>query len=336
MRLVVKTTAVMCLAAAMWQVAPLLDAQHSIVSSGVAHPGRTPPNPAFFPNYMQNKQGMWLYWRQWSPKVAPKGVIFLVGGLGEHSGRYDQHAKRFNALGYVVFSMDNQGQGGSEGDRIYVERFDDYIDDAEQFVKLITTSDAALAALPRFVLGHSMGGLITAHLALRHPALFSGVVLSSPALEADPAAATPFIKAAAHLLADYVPKLPLDHLDDGDLVSRSPQFQQQYPHDARVPHGAAMRARWGSELMKAMDALWPRVGRATFPLLVVQGDGDVVCSVDGSRRFVAAMPAAAGGTIKVYPALRHEVFYEPEADAVFADVAAFLNATEKRVTFAWD
>lgn len=43
-----------------------------------------------------------------------------MSGLGEYSGRYDSVALRLNKEGYVAFTIDNQGAGGSEGVRLYV------------------------------------------------------------------------------------------------------------------------------------------------------------------------------------------------------------------------
>lgn len=160
----------------------------SWVSAGhdLAHakPSRAPPDATLFPNYMQNEQGLWLRFAEWWPRrevAAVTGVVFIVSGLGEHSGRYDSVALTFTEAGYVCFSLDNQGAGGSEGVRQYVERFSFFVNDIQQFVEHVEAAHPELSHLPRFLLGHSMGGLIAAHVAMRDPAFFKGVVFSGPA-----------------------------------------------------------------------------------------------------------------------------------------------------------
>ena len=54
------------------------------------------------------------------------------------------------------------------------------MDDVIQFAKLMLHRFPAVAELPRFLLGHSMGGAITFLTALRTKAMWSGVVFSGP------------------------------------------------------------------------------------------------------------------------------------------------------------
>src|SRR4030095_5816637 len=49
--------------------------------------------------------------------VAPRGVVVLVHGLGEHAGRYDHVARRLNSWGFAVRGYDQYGHGESDGVR---------------------------------------------------------------------------------------------------------------------------------------------------------------------------------------------------------------------------
>mmetsp|Transcript_64839 Transcript_64839/g.153282 ORF Transcript_64839/g.153282 Transcript_64839/m.153282 type:complete len:139 (+) Transcript_64839:64-480(+) len=90
-----------------------------------AKPTRTPPNERFFPQYYQNHQGMWLYFRSWrlAPHVPVKGVVFGIQGMGDHASRFETWGRFLNAAGYHLYVMDHQSQGCSEGDRKFVTRF---------------------------------------------------------------------------------------------------------------------------------------------------------------------------------------------------------------------
>ena len=50
---------------------------------------------------------------------------------------------------------------------------------------------------PLFIVGHSMGGLVSFLSLLKEQAMFRGAVLIGPLIEADPTVATPFLKVMA-------------------------------------------------------------------------------------------------------------------------------------------
>ena len=43
--------------------------------------------------------------------VAPRGVVMLVHGLGEHAGRYDHVARCLNSWRFAVRGYDQYGHG---------------------------------------------------------------------------------------------------------------------------------------------------------------------------------------------------------------------------------
>lgn len=304
-----------------WFLGPLLWVMNPKHNLPFATPSRPPPDPNLFPRYMQNKQGIWLRWTEWSPRSSPTAAVFLVSGRGEHAGRYDSIALALTAEGYQVFALDHQGQGGSEGDRSYVERFQDYVDDTQAFVKRIMILLPGLNQLPKFIIGHSMGGLISVHLALRDQSFWNGVILSAPALEADPKVATPFMKAAASFLSDYLPKLGFDKLGVETLSTNRAvvEFAQQ---DPMFP-GERLRARWGFEMLKNMEDVWTKVNHIKFPYLLLHSAEDAICSINGSRKF-HSLNQSADKKLVEYHGMFHELFTEVDRHKVFSEVTEFI------------
>lgn len=286
---------------------------------------RQPPDAKVFPYYFQNKDGLWLKWTAWRPTSAPRAVIFLVGGLAEHTARYDALALRFVEEGFVVFAHDHQGQGLSQGDRKYVERFDNYVTDTEQFIQMRFAAETSLGALPRFILGHSMGGLIVTHVAQRHPKAFNGVVLSAPALHLDPKVASPLLVAVAKLLGKWIPKLALDSLNS-DHVSRNKAVVQMYKSDPGIPQNKLV-ARWAAEMMTSMErARAATKTAATFPVLLIHGGDDKIVPVSGSHEFFRNAPST-DKELTIYPDSYHEIFADPEhGEAAITKVLSFTKA----------
>jgi acylglycerol lipase len=121
--------------------------------------------------------GIELFFRSW-PAPAPRGVVVLSHGLGEHSGRYHHVGRRLADAGYSTWALDHRGHGRSGGRRAFVEAFSSFVADLETFRLRVA---AASGGLPTFLLGHSMGGTIATAHALDHPGAFAGLVLSAPA-----------------------------------------------------------------------------------------------------------------------------------------------------------
>ena len=94
----------------------------------------------------------------WEPENPPKGVIVLVHGLGEHSGRYRTHfADYFTNEGFSILTFDLPGHGKSSGKRGHIKEYED-------FNKLLSAgishAKKKYPTLPIFLYGHSLGGLI--------------------------------------------------------------------------------------------------------------------------------------------------------------------------------
>jgi acylglycerol lipase len=298
----------------------LMSASHDLPH---AKRSRPPPDPTLFPNYIQNKQGIWLVWKEWTPKNRKTlGVVFIVSGLAEHAGRYDSTALSLLQAGYHCFSMDHQGQGGSEGNRTYVERFSDYVDDQQLFVNRMLTQNPDLSHLPRFILGHSMGGLITVHTAARDPSFWNGVILSGPALQGDPKVATPFLKSVASLLSSILPKMPVSTLER-HLISKNKAVLELANQDPYY-HKGPVSARWAFEMLCAMDEAWSSVAASTYPFLIVHATDDKLCSVEGSRKFFAMSPSK-DKRLREYDNMYHEVLTEGQRHLVVNEVIQFIN-----------
>ncbi len=104
-------------------------------------------------------------------------MLILVHGLAEHGGRYMNVVNHFVPLGYAVYALDHLGHGKSQGQRVYVEKFQDHVATLKTFVNSVK---AWQPDKPLSMIGHSMGGLIAAVYLLDYQRDLSGAVLSSP------------------------------------------------------------------------------------------------------------------------------------------------------------
>ncbi len=259
-----------------------------------------------------------LYWQTWEPDGNMRAAVLLVHGLGEHSGRYAHVARHLTRRGFAVYTLDHYGHGKSAGHAGYVERFSVYLDGVHAVLQKI---QAERPSLPLFLIGHSMGGLIAAAYLLRNQEAFRACVMSGPALKTDQAPPA-LLLAVNKLLSALVPTLPMIRLDASG-VSRDPAVVEDYLNDPLVFHGK-LSARLIAELSATMDRTLSRAADIHIPVIFMHGEEDLLTSPSGSQEMFANI-GSGDKTLKLYPGLYHEIFNEPEQDAVLADMSAWLE-----------
>ena len=259
-----------------------------------------------------------LYQQTWEPDDQARAVVLLVHGLGEHSGRYVHVADHLTRRGFAVYTLDHYGHGKSDGHGGFVERFSVYLDGVDA---LLAKAKEEHSSLPLFLLGHSMGGLIAATWLLTKQDVVRACVLSGPALMTDQAPSA-FLLALNRLLSALVPTLPMIRLDASG-VSRDPAVVDAYINDPLVFHGK-LTARLIAELSATMDNTLSRADEIHVPVILMHGEQDLLTSPSGSREMFAGV-SSEDKTLKLYPGLYHEIFNEPEQEAVLADMSTWLE-----------
>ncbi|EHB55348.1 Acylglycerol lipase [Mycolicibacterium rhodesiae JS60] len=263
--------------------------------------------------------GVRIVYDVWTPDTAPRGVVVLSHGLGEHARRYDHVAERFGQAGLVTYALDHRGHGRSGGKRVRVRSIDEYTGDFDTLVKIATADHPGLK---RIVLGHSMGGGIVFAWGVQHAGDFDLMVLSGPAVAAQTGVSRGKLllgKAVGSLLPD----LPVEELDS-TAISRDPEVVAAYNADPLVHHGK-IPAGIAKALVSVGETMPQRARQLTAPLLVVHGADDALVPAGGSELLVDCV-GSSDVHLKVYPGLFHEVFNEPERDRVLDDVTAWIEA----------
>jgi acylglycerol lipase len=267
--------------------------------------------------YFKGVQGTNFYYQGWLPEGRSVAVLLIVHGLAEHSGRYGNVVNHFVPRGYAVYGLDHLGHGRSDGPRVYLERFQDLLDPLKVFLGRIRDWQPET---PIFLVGHSLGGLISAAYLLDQPEEPAGAVLSAPSVKM-PGSISPLTLWAGKILSALLPRLGLVRLE-AEGVSRDPAVVRAYRNDPLVFTGK-ITARMGSELLKTMERVLVEARKINLPLLILQGAADRLVDPLGAQVFFDRV-SSVDKTIKVYEGLYHEVFNEPEHDQVLGDVEKWL------------
>ena len=268
--------------------------------------------------YLTTFDELKLYYEKWTVE-SPKSTIVVVPGFAEHSGRYHHIAEFFSKNGFNVYVLTNRGHGKSEGERAFVNNFDDFIKDLKQFVDFVK-NDAKTEKV--FLLGHSMGGLIVLRYGIMYPDDLLGVISSGAALKVS-ANVSPIVKAMAGVLSTIMPKMKVKGSIDPHFLTHDKEIVAKYINDPYV--FKFVTARLGAEMMsKGTDTL-KNARKFMIPLLALAGEEDKLVDISGVKEFYEHAGSSDKKLI-IYPGMYHEIFNELEKEKVFNDVIDWLNS----------
>ncbi len=258
-----------------------------------------------------------LFARVWSPEGAVRGVVCLVHGLGEHSGRYAPLAAYLNARGFAVLAFDLRGfgrSGGKRGHFVYADALDD-------IARLIDTAQERFGAAPRFLYGHSLGGNLVLNYILRRPVeSLRGAVASGPWLRLafKPPAYKVFL---ARTVGRLLPTLLQPSGLNPEHLSHDPAIVQAYVNDPLV-HDRISSALFLGAYEAGLWAL-EHAERLRLPLLLMHGADDQLTSPEASREF--CQRAGERCTFRLWEGMYHEVHNEPGKEEVYRTVVDWLE-----------
>ena len=207
--------------------------------------------------------------------------IVLIHGLGEHSGRFEVWARKFNAYNYAVCVLDLPGHGLSYGKRGYIHKFSDFYKVIDLFIEQVR-KDFPEKSITLY--GHSMGGNILTNYVLKRKPAVKAMILSSPWLKL---AVKPNV--FKYFLSKLMYKIYPQFHDKTNLnpafISRIPEEIEKYKADKLV-HGRITPALFFPLYLKGIKMV-ERAKEFYLPTLVFHGSEDNLTSHDASRKFAS-------------------------------------------------
>ena len=261
-------------------------------------------------------EGLSLFFQSWQPDSPARGVLVIVHGLGEHSGRYKNVVNHLVPLRFAVYALDHRGHGRSPGQRAYANSMAEFRGDVHALVQLAAN---AHPGLPLFIMGHSLGGLITLDYILHHPEGLRGAIVSAPAVGG--VGVSPVLLMLSRVLSRVWPTFSLDSGLDVNAISRDPQEVQAYQDDPLV-HGKGT-PRLATVVMDSAEWCQANAHTLQLPLLMIHGTADSITAPADSRRFFDNV-ASADKTYIAYEGGYHESHNDIHYQQVVEDIAAWL------------
>lgn len=260
--------------------------------------------------------GLKIFTRSWQPEGKARGVVVIVHGFNSHSGQYLWAGEQFASQGLAVYALDLRGRGRSEGERYFVEKMEDYVEDVQT---LVTTAKAENPGVPVFMLGHSAGGVISSHFMLSHQAEVNGFICESFAFELPvPDIVLSFLKGISYI----TPHTHVFSLNNKDF-SRIPEVVQSMNDDVLIK-GESQPAQTGKVLINGARQLREDFPRITLPVLIIHGTLDKATKPSGSQHFYE-QTGSADKTLKLYEGHFHDLLNDIDKEVVMADIQNWID-----------
>lgn len=279
-----------------------------------------------------------------------RAVLLIAHGLGEHAWYYEAFAEAASQLGFDVYINDARGHGDTGG----------YINNQETDVRIGDTGENAIESMvkdlhvltllirsssediPIFLLGHSMGAVVSALFAESYGHLLSGIILSGlPSAERyhallesidhetkrfGPQAVCreTFQKLFEGINTPFEPvKTALDWITGDDTrIAEILTLPATFVLYSNGFYNSFLRAGIRTQNLKGLTN-----GDKTKPILLLSGEQDTLTQNGAyTKRLSECLKDAGFSSVDciVYRGLRHSILQETQRTAVGSDIADWI------------
>ncbi len=247
-----------------------------------------------------------------------KTLIIGIHGFVEHGGRYEHVGKELvsNGFSFCISDLRGHGKSAGEGELGYVDSFDYFISDTEEYVKYLVSRFKPSKVI---ILGHSMGGLIALYYASLKDELIDAVVTSG-------AATLLRINVLQYLMLKLMSSLsPRKRIAlplNPKYLTHREEVVNEYLRDPLVVKNPTVRLVY--ELVRASRNFWRYVGSITKPVLLLHGGEDKVVPPEASK-LVYERVGSRVKELRIYDGLYHEILNEYKWRDVLKDIINWIN-----------
>jgi alpha-beta hydrolase superfamily lysophospholipase len=252
--------------------------------------------------------------RAWGNADQANAAIILVHGLNANAGWFEPAGRQFklNNVYTVAYDQISFGQRKSE----VAPNYTDWLQDLEN---VFCHVQEQMGTRPVFILGNSMGALITASLSYKlKPA---GLVFTSPAFAGNPKLFTPLfvLKTLTRTLIN--PDWKITEPYNIGQVSRSPAAQEQIAKDSGpyliVPAGIF----W--QIFLLTKNAYRKIALANCPVLMLTAQHDYIVDNHASMQVFKKLKNMAK-VHKEFSDAYHDLLLDPLLEDVTADIIQWM------------
>ena len=296
--------------------------------------------------YLTAKDGKEIFINKWDNVKSPKGVVQILHGMVEYSGRYDDFAKFLNTNGYLVFASDHRGHGKTDENSLGCvgkDNFDLTLSDCIELSKQIKKD---YPNLPLMVLGHSYGSFLLQRYLQETDDLASCAILVGSAYQKG-SLLNSVGRCVTGLLCLFAEKKPSKFMANMAFGPYDKPFKRENLKNAWLTKDKGVVEKYNNDkfctfyvsagfmnsMLKAFKAMHKTQNLAKIkkdmPILIASGDKDPVGSFSKTVKKLYDSYLDTGltdVTLKLYKDGRHEILNETNKKEVYADFLKFFDS----------
>lgn len=211
-------------------------------------------------------------------------VVCVIHGIGEHMGRYQRITDYLNSDGIAVMGMDLRGHGKSPGRRGDCAPRSEVLQDIDYLIGL---AKKEYPDVPLILYGHSLGGNIA--LDYRHRGTLNEIpdayIISAPWIRLCRSFPEPVVK-IMKIASAVVPHMVMGSAVNEEILGNL-EYVRPYNKDPLVHTRISMKCAYeGFTIGRALENnTLETIGEGVSkPMLLMHGDADMICSVEGTRK----------------------------------------------------
>ncbi|MDB4349497.1 lysophospholipase [Omnitrophica bacterium] len=265
---------------------------------------------------IRDKETDILYNKWQSP--APAAVFLLVHGLGAHTGRWEFLSGFFLEKRISSYAIELKGFGETRDLKGHIDSFRIYLKDIRSLYNIIIREYKDKKV---FLIGESIGAVISFLMAIEEPDLFSGLICLSPAF-AGRLKTTPLTYIRRFLPLIYNPKKQFEIPFDPRMCTRDTAYQKVMETDFREHRLAT--SKFAFEFMIAQAQSGVLKDRVRTPVFFLVAGEDKLADPEASKRIFRGLKVE-DKTIIQYPGMYHSLSIDLGRERVFGDILKWVR-----------
>ena len=258
-----------------------------------------------------------LFLQSWRPAKA-KASIWFTHGYGEHSDWHRETCEKLCQQGFEVWAWDLPGHGRSSGKRGHLGSY-------EKVSHLMSSLISEFIPLDRscFLIGHSMGGLLTFfHLEQGNiPKNLNGVILSAPAFKPLNALLPPKAHWILNFLSQTLPKCTIPSYIPSKHICSDPEVITQLERDPYIHRSISLSTLYS--MISTGPLILKGTKKNSTPVLALLSEKDKVVSSAMAKKVLKKRCSKL--KIKSYNG-QHDILHDIRKEEAMKDIFIFLKA----------
>ncbi len=270
---------------------------------------------------MKNGETGEIGYRQWCAP-EPKAVLLLVHGVGTHSGRWEAMADFFQKKGISSYAIELRDLKATDktGDRR--DSFGSY------YSKILHLYDIAAKENPKkniFLVGESLGAVVSFLLCVARPGLFRGLICISPAFATrNKLSPLDCIRMLTPLF--YDPEKLFFLPFDSSMCTRDNDYRKKLDQDPYEYRSVSSRMIFDI-LLAQIRAKKVKNKMSTPALFLIAGEDKIVDAAQARAIFKGL--AVKDKALVEFPGMYHSLSIDLGKEAVFEEI---LKWAEKKIS----